>query len=235
MNRLQRNVLEDGATAIFAGTGTTATSTGVNSAAGITLSDIAISVNTLNRQVAMKFLPQTEGSRDIGTTPIRQSYWGICHVDVTEDIRNLTGFNSVETYVGQTETAMGEIGHVAGVRFIETTEASIDADSGATITGTATVAGRSTSGVSYDVYNTMIYGMDAYGSVGFGFNHIKETYTVGDKLPGVMMISKMRGSAGSADPLDEVASLGWKSWHAAVVLNGNWGGVVRHPSSKLEP
>jgi N4-gp56 family major capsid protein len=233
LNRLQRNVLEDNATTIFAGTGTTATSTGANTNS-ITLSGIATAVNTLNRQDAMKFLPQTEGSRSIGTQPIRESYWGICHVDVEEDLRNLTGFNSVETYSGQTQTAPGEIGHVGGVRWISTTEATIDADSGATVTGTATIAGRSTTGTSYDLYNSLIFGMDASGSVGLGFNHIKDIYKVGDRLPGVMMVNHSRGSAGSADPLNEVSSLGWKSWHAAVILNGNWIRVHQHLASKIE-
>lgn len=231
LNRLQRNVMEDNSTAVFGGAATTAT--GV-AGAGVTNSDITVANNALNRQDAMKFTSMTEGSRSIGTQPIRNAYWGICHVDVEEDIRLLSGFNAVETYSGQTETAPGEFGTVGGVRWISTTEASVDADSGATITGTATAAGRSTSGTSYDVYNSMVYGMDAYGSVGFGFNHIQSIYRVGDRLPGVLMISKPRGSAGSADPLNEVSSLGWKSWHTAVVLNGNWGRVIRHTASKLE-
>lgn len=232
LNRLQRDVMEDNSTAIFSGTGTTATSVAGST---ITLSDMAVGQNALNRQDAMKFMSQTEGAVQIGTSPIRMSYWGICHVDTEEDIRALTGFNSVETYAGQTETAPGEFGHAGGIRWIATTEATIDADSGATITGTATLAGRTTSNVSYDVYNSLIYGIDAVGSVGFGFNHVKSIYKVGDKLPGVQIISKPRGSAGSADPLDDVSSLGWKTWHAAVILNGNWIRVVRHTSSKLQP
>lgn len=231
LNRLQRNVVEDNATAVFGGSA--ATATGV-AGAGITRADIAVTNNALNNQNAMRFRPMTTGSRSIGTSPIRSAFWGFCHVDTEEDVRALTGFNSVETYADQTETAPGEFGHVGGVRFISTTEASIDADSGATITGTATAAGRSTSGTSYDVYNTVIMGMDAVGSLGFGFEHVKEQYTVGDRLPGVMMISHPRGSAGAGDPLNELSSIGWKSWHAGLILNSNWVRVVRHTTAKLE-
>ncbi|MGI9502505.1 MAG: N4-gp56 family major capsid protein [Geminicoccaceae bacterium] len=232
LNRLQRNEMEDNSVAIFGGLGTGGTATAV-AGAGITESDIAATVNSLNNQDALKFTPMTEGNRNINTTPIRMSYWGITHVDTEEDLRQLTNFVAVERYANQTETAPGEIGHVGGVRWIATTEASIDADSGATITGTSTGAGRTSAGTSYDVYNSVIYGRDAVGSLGFGFNHIKSTYQAGDKLPGVMMIAKARGSAGAADPLDELASLGWRSWHAAQILNSNWIRVVRHTSSKL--
>lgn len=231
LNRLQRNVMEDNSTAIFGGAATTAT--GV-AGAGITVSDIAFTVNALHNENALKFTAMTGGSQNIGTSPIRASFWGICHVDTEEDIRQLTGFNSVETYMNQTQTVEGEFGHVGGVRWVSTTEASIDADSGATVTGTATAAGRSTSGTSYDVYNSLIYGMDAAGSVGFGMEHVRTIYRAGDTLPAVMMIAKPKGSAGTADPLDEMASMGWKSWHAGVILNSNWIRVLRHTTAKLQ-
>lgn len=232
LNRLQRNVLEDNSTAVFGGGATTATGVG---GGGIVLADIQVTVNALQNNVAMKFLPMTEGSRNIGTTPIRSSFWGFTHVDTEEDIRGLTGFVPVEQYSSQTGVARGEFGAVGGVRWISTTEASIDADSGATITGTATSEGRSTSGTSYDVYNSIVLGMDAVGSVGFGARHVKNTYQIGDRLPAVQMISKPKGSAGAADPLNELASLGWRSWHAGVVLQGDWIRNIRHTTAKLVP
>lgn len=231
LNRLQRDVMEDNATAIFGGAATTATGVG---GAGITRSDITVAGNALNRNDAMMFTAQTEGSTNINTTPIRPAYWGFCHVDTEEDIRLLTGFVPVEQYSSQTVTAPGEIGIVGNVRFIASSEATIDADSGATVTGTATSNARSTSGTSYDVYNTVILAMDAVGSVGFGMGHVRETYRAGDRLPGVMMISHERGKAGAADPFSEVSSMAWKSWHAGAILNSNWCRVVRHSASKLE-
>lgn len=231
LNRLQRNVMEDNSTAVFGGAATTAT--GVNGA-GMTLSDINFTVNALHNQNALKFTPMTGGSDNVGTSPIRASFWGICHVDTEEDIRGLTGFNSVETYMTQTQTVEGEFGHVGGVRWVSTTEGSIDADSGGTVTGTATAAGRSTTGSTYDIYNSLIYGMDAAGSVGFGFEHVRSIYRAGATLPGVMMISHPKGSAGAADPLNEVASVGWKSWHTGAILNNKWIRVVRHTTAKLQ-
>src|SRR5678816_8064 len=46
--------------------------------------DIKWAVNKLNAGSAMLFTPQTNGSTNIGTVPVRQSYYGICHVDVEE-------------------------------------------------------------------------------------------------------------------------------------------------------
>lgn len=232
LNRLQRNVMEDNATAIFGGGATTAT--GV-AGAGITRSDITVSNNALNRQNAMLFTPMTTGSQNTNTTPIRPAYWGICHVDVEEDIRLLTGFTPAEQYGSQTSLANGEFGQVGGVRFVSTTEAGIDETAGQSITGTSTAAGRVTgSATQYDVYNTVIIGQDAVGSLGFGMSHTKEIYMAGDRLPGVMIINHAKGSAGSADPYNEISTMGWKSWHAGLILNSNWVRVIRHTASKLE-
>ena len=235
LNRLQRNVAEDNLTQVFTAGATTATAINTSATvdAQVDLTDIANVVNALDRNDAMKFRPQTEGSRNIGTAPVRESYWGINHPDTTADIRILTGFNAVETYAGQTETAPGEYGHVGGVRFIETSEASIDAI-GATVTGSSTAEGRAATANRGDVYSTVVYGMDCLGSLGFGAEHVKDTYRAGDRLPAIQVISHPRGSAGAGDPLNEISTLGWKSWHAGLVLNSAWGRVIRHTASRLE-
>ncbi len=144
----------------------------------------------------------------------------------------MTGFNSVETYAQQTQTAMGEFGAVGGVRFVSTSESSIDSAVGSAATASATGDARQSSNRA-DVYNTVIFGQDAVGSVGLGFLHVKEIYKEGDTLPGVMMIQKERGSAGAADPLNELSTMGWKSWHAGVILNGDWIRTLRHTVSRL--
>ena len=236
LNRLQRNIAEDNLTAVFAGASASGATDVLQSATAtgtVNLSLIANTVNALNRQDSLKFLPQTTGSTNIGTSPIRESYWGVCHVDTTEDLRTLTGFQSVETYAAQTQTAQGEIGAVGGVRWIETTEASIDAGNGATVEGTATADARTTAGNRTDVYNSIVFGKDCLGSLGFGTRHVQESYRVGDKLPAVMVISHARGSAGAGDPLNEISTVGWKSWHTGLVLNPDWGRVMQHAVSNL--
>src|SRR5574340_329742 len=91
-----------------------------NVAYSIGVGDIKYAVKQLNVQAAMPFTPIGTGSTNIGTQPIRSSYYGICHVDVEEDIRSLTGFIAVEQYAGYTETMPFEFGAVGGVRWAST-------------------------------------------------------------------------------------------------------------------
>lgn len=236
LNRQQRNTMEDNATALLAGGATTATdiSGGSTASSNVKESDIAAVVNALDRQDAMKFTAMTEGSRNIGTTPIRNAYLGLVHSDTEQDIRVLTNFIPVEDYASQTGTFQQEFGMLGGVRFISTTEGTIDTGTGTAGTGSSTSHGRAATSGRSDVYNTLIYGQDAVGSVGFGFRHVKRIYRAGDRLPGVQMISHPKGSAGAGDPLNEVATLGWKSWHAAAILNSNWIRNFRHTVDRLE-
>lgn len=222
LNMLQRNEVEDNATIVFAGG---AASDGV-AASAITLASIKSVVNTLDRNSAIPFMPMTRGNTIVGSAPILASYWSICHPDVAIDVVGLTGFKSVETYAGHTATEPFEFGYMPvagrGVRFIMTPDATVDSGLGAA-TGSTGLRGST----NIDLYSTPVYGMDAVGSVGFGFEHIKETYEPGDKLPGIMLINKGFGSSGVADPFDELSSLAWKSWHAAKILNSTWIRTIR--------
>ena len=224
LNALQRNEVEDNLTQVYANGGA---DSAVNTI--ISIADIRSVVNTLQRNKAMVYTPMSRGETAIGTAPIREAFWGICHFDVEVDIRQISTFRAVETYAGQTDTAPGEFGTVEGVRFISTSEASVDFDTGAT-GGTAV---RETTNSKADLYSTVIYGQEAVGSLGLGSEHIKETYTSGDKLPAVEMISKARGSMGAGDPYNEVSSLAWKAFHGAKVLNGDWGRSIRSAASSL--
>jgi N4-gp56 family major capsid protein len=105
----------------------TTTTTSTRNAAGaatitsivtrLVANDVKWAVNQLNRNSAMNFTPMGTGSTNIGTSPIRDSYYGICHPDVEEDVRDITGFISVEQYGGYTDTLVGEFGAANGVRF----------------------------------------------------------------------------------------------------------------------
>lgn len=212
LNQLQRNEAEDNSTQKFTnGTATSQVSTKIDQNA------LRQCYNFLERQDAMPFTPRTEGSTNINTSPIRVAYWGLCHPDVELDIRDISGFIGVERYAGQVATEAGEFGTAEGIRFISSSDASINTGAGAT-TGTAV---RETTNDA-DVYDTVIFGEDAIGSLGFGQTHIQEVYRAGDELPAIQFIQKARGSAGAADPLNELGTQGWKSWHAAKVLNANW-------------
>ena len=186
---------------------------------GMALNDIKFSHNLINRQGGQKFRADAFGSVNVGSSPVRASYLGICHVDVEEDMRDLAGFISVEQYGGYTQTYPFEFGTVGGVRWVSTeldTMISLDA-------GTTSASGfRGTSDILNDVYNSYIYGIDAVGTVGLGENHTKEIYMTGDRLPAVELIQHARGTSGVGDPLNEVVSVGWKGWLVGKILQNDW-------------
>ena len=224
LNRLQRNHLEDNAGLIYAGAATQDSEV----ADPISLELIRNGNNAINRLDALKFNPMTTGADLQTTTPIRETYIGLTHVDVEEDIRDLGKFTPVEQYASQTGTLPGEFGTSGGIRWVSSTEASIDTTGGAD----APAGIRATAGKA-NLYTSVILGMDAHGSLGLGTRHVKEIYRAGDKLPSVIMINHARGSGGTFDPLNETSTLSWKSWHAPVILNGDWLRGLRHAARTL--
>ena len=118
---------------------------------------------------------------------INGSYVGIIHPDVSYDLMSDPKWVNVKTYSDPDGIYEGEIGKIEGVRFVETSEAKVFEGAGA-------------SGV--DVYSTLILGADAYGATeitGGGLEHIV----------------KQLGSAGTADPLNQRATAGWKATKTA--------------------
>ena len=216
LNLLMRNVFDGESVDIYSGA--SASSLGTVKAA-ISSNNVKSANNILRENGAYPFFTQTLGSVNIGTSPIRESFFGICHVDMEEDIRAISGFVGVEKYAGQTATKVGEFGTVNGVRWCSTRSAPIQADSGAAIGATGC---RSTSGTLIDVYTWFVYGEDAVGSVGLGEEHVQEIYEQGTMPAAVEVINKPIGSSGIADMFNEVGSLAWKAWFAGKVLNSNW-------------
>ena len=214
LNALMRGV-HDAGTNIRYATGVASTTVVISA---ISLNDIKYCVNQLDRQSGMKFFPMGTGSQNVTTSTVRASYFGICHSDVEQDIRGLTGFIGIEQYGGYTAAFVGEFGAVGGVRWASTEIGPI-----ATSGGTTSVAGfRGSTTTTNDVYSTFIYGREAVGSVGLGEDHTEAIYVGGEAPPAVSLINKAVGSAGAADPFNEFGSLAWKSWFAGKILNTNW-------------
>ena len=123
----------------------------------------------------------------MGAEKINGYYVGIIHPDCAYDLKNDPKWVNVKTYSDPDGIYEGEIGKIEGVRFVETNEAKLWKGAG--------------SG-SRDVYSTLILGANAYGVTevsGGGLEHIV----------------KQLGSAGTADPLNQRASAGWKATKVA--------------------
>ena len=157
LDTITREVLNGGTNVVYAG--------GVSSRSALTdnlkVDDIKKAVRALKTQNADK---------------IGDSYVAIIHPDVTYDLTNDPTWQAVKDYDPK-DWYEGEIGKIAGVRFVETTEAKIFAGG---------------------VYSTLILGENAYGVTeveGGGLKHFV----------------KQLGSAGTSDPLDQRATVGWKA------------------------
>jgi len=157
LDTITREVLNGGTNVVYAG--------GVDSrsalSANLKVDDIKKAVRALKTQNAEK---------------IGDSYVAIIHPDVTYDLTNDPAWQAVKDYDPK-DWYEGEIGKIAGVRFVETTEAKI---------------------FEGGVYSTLILGENAYGVTeieGGGLQHIV----------------KQLGSAGTADALDQRATVGWKA------------------------
>lgn len=226
-NQLQRNILEDNATLIYASGG----SSDGDVADIVSDNLLASAVNTLQRNSAVKLKQTSTGSTIVGSLPQFQGFAVLCHSDVEEDIRNLPSFSGVEQYASHAPVYDGEFGSVLSGRgrCISSEDASIDTGAG----GAAGNEVRSTSG-SADLYTVVVLGMEAHGAVGLGVDMVKEEYTAGDRLPAMQLISHGRGSGGVMDPLNEAMTLGVKGWHGGAIINANWVRGIRVAASRLD-
>lgn len=141
----------------------------------LTVKAIRAAVRTLKRQNART---------------IDGSYVGIIHPDVAYDLMSDPNWVEWQKYTSPDKMYNNEIGKIAGVRFVETTEAKIFEK----------VGGSSSS--KFDVYSTLIIAANAYG-------------TTNIEGGGLQLIVKQKGSAGTADPLDQRSTIGWKATKTA--------------------
>lgn len=217
LNSLQRDVMKAGTNVEYAGA--VANKSAV--AREIQAFDLKRCTSKLQAQSAQKFDADAYGSQNYNSQPVRSSFFGICHTDVEEDIRGLTGFVGVEQYGGYTQVYPYEFGAVNGIRWCSTEIAPIESD---TSTTSASNDFRGTTASFAHVYWSFIYGKEAIGTVGLGEQHAKEIYTMYDpaRPPTVELIKKEIGSSGVGDPFNEVGSIAWKAWYAGKILNSNW-------------
>lgn len=193
LDQLTRDVLVAGTNVIFSGTANTQND---HVAAGdvATLANVKAAVLALKLAKAKKVTRMINPTDGFNTTPINASYIAIVHPSNSGIFKAMTGWLDVQKYPTQKDVMEGEIGSLEEVRFIESTNAKI-----------LTAAG--TGGI--DLYPTLVFGMHAYGV---------------SRISGKAMqnIVHPLGSAGSADPLNQRATSGWKATFVAKILNENF-------------
>ncbi len=118
-------------------------------------------------------------------------YVCILHPYVAYDLMSDPRWEEMHKYAKPEEMFEGEIGRIAGVRFVETSEAAV-------YTGSDCPEGLA-------VFGCLFIADGAYGV----------TEVTGG---GLTTIIKQLGSAGTADPLDQRSTVGWKALQTAEIL-----------------
>lgn len=198
LDQLCRDVIVAGTSVIYAASRVSR----VTVAAGdvITAGLVDTAEETLKANKARFQTSFVDPSTGISTIPLPPCFIGICHVYTTKTIRAFTGFTKVELYAQPGARMDGEIGKYGNTRFIETVNAKVFTGAGA---------------AAIDVYATLILAKYAYGTT---------------RMSGAAMqnIVKPLGSAGSADPLDQRETSGWKASFTAVILNDAFMTRIEH-------
>ena len=123
---------------------------------------------------------------------ISGSYVAIIHPYAAYDLMSDPAWEDMHKYTTSDNMYEGEIGRIAGVRFVESSEALIVKTS-----------------TNPAVFCTLVLGENAYGI----------TEVTGG---GLKTIIKQLGSAGTADPLDQRSTVGWKAMQTAEILQQNY-------------
>lgn len=193
LDQLTRDILHGG-TSVTLGGSNNVTRGDIASGDVLTDANVQAGVLVLKLNNCKKITRMSPASDGVGTQPIEACYIGIVHPSISAAFTNTTNFPDwlpAHKYPNQGVIMPGEIGKMREVRFIETTNAKI-------------FTGAGTSKV--DVYSTIIFGANAYGV----------TRINGEALKNII---KPLGSAGSADPLDQRQTSGWKATFVAKILN----------------
>jgi len=196
LDNLCRDIIAAGTTIQYASTAiSTAT---IGPAMKLNRAEVKEMVKTLRGNNAKPVMRMINPSTGYNTTPVGRSFIGIISEDTLYDLDDATGWVPVEKYPNKSNVMDDEVGAVANVRFVMSTEAK-------TKDGTLVTT----------VHCTLIFGTRAYA----------QTRISGEALKNIV---KPLGSGGSADPLNQRATSGWKATYIARILNQSWIGRIEH-------
>ena len=180
LDTITRNVLQSGTNVTYCPkVAADGTETAVTSRAGL----------DATCQLTVKVIQQVVAKLRAQNAPtIGGKYVSIIHPYVAYDLMRDPEWIEAHKYAKPENLYEGEIGEIAGVRFVQTTEAKI-----------------------YDggVFGSLFMGEGAYGVTEISGG-------------GLQTIVKQKGSAGTADPLDQRSSVGWKAIKTAELLVENY-------------
>lgn len=159
--------------------------------------DVETIANNLQNVDARPIAPQINASVRVATQPVSAAYWALMNTALNRDLSRCVGYDPVKAYASQKTVLESERGAIEEVRFLASSVAHKEGD--------ATAAFPSTAGTYYYI---PIVAKHAYGVVDL-------------KKANAKLIIHPKGSAGSADPLNQRQTAGWKNMNVCRILNDN--------------
>lgn len=199
IDQIRRDVLVAGTNVAYASGAATRLAT----VQKISATDLDKAIRFLKSQNAKFMKEGLSASDNVGTGAVRKAFVGLAHPDVEFDLEQIPGFRPVSDYGSQEGVMEDEIGAYKNIRFVTSTNCKVFPD--ATTALTAGFKGTTKN----DVYATLIIAADAYGISPLS-GQAMNTYV------------KPLGSAGTADPLEQRSSVGWKATTTTTILNQAW-------------
>ncbi|GAB1444166.1 hypothetical protein MASR2M39_30120 [Ignavibacteriales bacterium] len=192
LDGLAKEILSATTTIQYAGAATQRTE--VTAAMKLTVAEIREAVRTMKNNKAKKITSMVDASSGYGTSPVDACYVAIVHPNATYDLKGDSAWVSIEKYAGTIKGGAmpGEMGKLDG------SPASLKRPKLRFILA----EGAS----SADVYATLIFGANAYGVTRISGEAMKT-------------IRKRLGSGGTADPLNQRSSIGWKASFVTKILD----------------
>lgn len=201
-DQLYRDLFATATNIVYANGTSTATVTEI-----VDKNDLDRLYRMLRTNKAKTFTPMIMASQNIGTGPVMPAYWGMCDEDVAFDLRHTADFLLVSEYAKSGGAIAGEFGcDKNGFRFLSSPNGYVlPGATGVTAAGSDV----KNTGSFVDVYSIFAVGQQAVAGIDLSGGN-----------GGI--IRKALGSAGTADPLNMRATVGWKQYDARVVLNQNF-------------
>ena len=210
MDVLARDVYVAGTSVYYAGSyASSAIDTRVEVNTAPVTSDFKKIRETLVGNKAKMISPIIKASTGQGTMPVAPAYMTIAHYELQNDLEDMSGWTPAYQYPSGMPSYPSEIGSLsdANMRFLINQNAkSWDAEGGTTGAGTTY---RSSDDTNVNVFATLTFAKDAVGECPMDGESLRQ-------------ITKALGSSGSADPLDQRGSVGWKAFQTWVILNDDW-------------
>lgn len=173
----------------------------------VDFNDLDRAIRVLANNGAEKMLSGNSGNMSENSFPIMAAYPAITVPDVIFDLQNINGFKWASEYKGASD---GEVGRYKQIAFFEAPDPSSLGAGGKKYAGgggSSTLV-KNTAGTA-DVYTILVFGENGFTKVPLSGKSSS-------------FISKPLGSAGTADPLDQIATIGWKTQGARLITNQNW-------------